>query len=105
MPKFVFVYHGGSKPETEAAIADTMAMWKAWFEGMGSDVVDPGNPVGLSKTVYGDRVEDNGGSNPTSGYSLVNAKDMDDALAKAKACPLLKSGGSVEVAEAIEMTM
>ena len=105
MAKFVLVYHGGSKPETEAAIAETMAKWKAWFEEIGADVVDPGNPVGLSKTVYSDRVEDNGGSNPTSGYSLINAKDMDEAVAKAKGCPLLESGGSIEIAEAIEMTM
>ena len=105
MAKFVFVYHGGSKPETEAAVAETMAMWKSWLEGMGSDVVDPGNPVGMSKTVYADRVEDNGGANPTSGYTLVNAEDINDALAKAKGCPILKSGGSIEVAEAFEMNM
>lgn len=103
MPKFAFIYHGGSKPETEAEVAEVMAKWMAWFEGMGADVVDGGNPVGLSKTVFVDRVEDNGRANPTSGYSLVNAKDMDDAIAKAEKCRILSAGGSVEVAEAIEM--
>ena len=103
MAKFIFVYHGGSMPESDGEVAEVMAMWKAWFEDIGQDVVDRGNPVGLSKTVYSDRVADDGGSNPTAGYSLVRAGDIDDAVAKAKGCPILKRGGSVEVAEVIEL--
>ena len=103
MPKFVFVYHGGGKPSSPEEGAQVMQKWMEWLGGLGSDVVDMGNPVGLSKTVYADRVADDGGSNPTSGYSLVNAKDIDDAVAKAKRCPILESGGNIEVAEAMEM--
>ena len=105
MPKFMFVYHGGSMPETDAEVAEVMAMWKAWFADIGQDVVDPGNPVGMSKTVFADRVADDGGANPTSGYSIVSASDADDAVTKAKGCPILKRGGSVEVAEVIELEM
>lgn len=103
MPKFLFVYHGGAKPETPEAGAAVMAKWNAWFEGMGSAVVDGGNPVGLSKTVTVTGVADNGGANPASGYSIVSAGTIDDAAAKAKDCPILESGGSVELAEIIEM--
>ncbi len=46
---------------------------------------------------------DNGGSNPASGYGLFEAPDLDDALAKAKCCPILAAGGSIEVAQAIDM--
>ena len=71
---------------------------------MGAAVVDGGNPVGMSSTVHGDgSVTGDGGSNPASGYGLFEASDMDDALAKAKGCPILDAGGSVEVAEAIDM--
>jgi hypothetical protein len=39
-----------------------------------------------------------------SGYSLVNAADMDAACAIAKGCPILEGGsGTVEVAEAMDM--
>jgi hypothetical protein len=34
---------------------------------------------------------------------LVEAKDYEDAVARAKGCPLLSAGGSVEVAEAMDM--
>lgn len=103
MPKFLFVYHGGKNPETPEEGEAVMAKWMAWLGGLGGDVVDPGNPVGMSTTVYASKVEDNGGSNPASGYGLVNAKDMKDAIAKAKGCPVLESGGSVEVAETFEI--
>jgi len=48
-------------------------------------------------------VANNGGSNPTSGYSLLEASVMDEALHKAKTCPVLSVGGSIEVAQAIDM--
>ena len=71
---------------------------------MGDAVVDAGNPVGQSSTVQSDgNVTEDGGANPTSGYSLVNADSKDQAVDLAKGCPILEAGGSVEVAEAMEM--
>ncbi len=71
---------------------------------MGAEVIDGGNPVGKSSTVNSDgSVSDNGGSNPASGYGLVEAPDRDDALEKAKGCPILSAGGTIEVAQAIDM--
>ena len=105
MPKFVFAYHGGSMPETEEETAKVMAAWGAWMEANGASLVDPGNPVGMSKTVTADGIEDNGGSNPLSGYTIVSADDMDGAIAIAKGCPILGSDGTVEVAEIHEIEM
>lgn len=104
MAKFLFVYHGGGMPETDADKARVMDAWGQWMGGMGAALVDGGNPVGQSYTVSGKgEVADNGGANPASGYSLVEAASLQDALAHAKGCPILESGGSVEVAEAIDM--
>lgn len=104
MAKYVFVYHGGSKPDTEQQVANVMAAWGAWFEGLGAAVIDAGNPVGLSTTLMSDgSVVNDGGSNPTSGYSLIDAISVEDALDKARGCPVLASGGNIEIAEAIEM--
>ncbi|MHA1190140.1 MAG: hypothetical protein ACTSSQ_06750 [Alphaproteobacteria bacterium] len=108
MPKYVFAYHGGSMPEAEAEAerAEIMAAWGAWMEGIGSDLADGGNPTGVTKTVNADSsVADGGGANPISGYSLVNAADIDAAVAIAAKCPILDGGGSVEVAEAMEISM
>ncbi len=103
MPKFLYVYHGSKKPETPEEGEKVLAKWYAWFEKLGDAVADGGNPVGLSKTVTGRSVVDNGGANPASGYSVISAVDIDDATDKAKGCPIHENGGSVEVAEVIEM--
>jgi hypothetical protein len=104
MAKYLFVYHGGENPETEAEVAEVLDAWGSWMGSMGAAVIDGGNPVGKSSTVKpGGKVDSNGGSNPATGYGLFEAANLDDALAKAKGCPILKSGGSVELAECIDM--
>lgn len=103
MPKFVFAYHGGGMPETEEAQAAAMAAWGKFYEDLGPAIADGGAPVGMSKTVTSTSVEDNGGSNPLSGYTVVTADTIDAACDMAKGCPILNDGGTVEVAEAIEM--
>lgn len=104
MAKYLFVYHGGSMPETPEEGEQVMAAWGQWFAEMGEAVIDGGNPVGQSQTVNSDgSVTADGGANPASGYSLIEASDDADAAAKAKGCPILNRGGSVEVAEAFDM--
>ena len=104
MPKYVYAYHGGSMAETEEEMAELMAAWGAWFEALGEHLVDGGNPISVAKTVQTDgSVTDGGGSNPLSGYGIVNAADIDAAAEMAKGCPVLAAGGTVEVAEAIDM--
>mgnify|MGYP000412735545 CR=1 FL=1 len=103
MPKFIFAYHGGKAPETPEEGEKVMAQWRAWFESLGSAVVDPGHPLGMSKTVSSSGVTDDGGANPISGFSLINAADIDKAAEMAKGCPMLSDGGSVEIAEAFDM--
>ncbi len=104
MAKYLLVYHGGSHPESKEAQQKVMAAWGQWFGSMGKALIDGGNPVGKSSTVRSDgTVVKDGGANPVSGYSLVEAASLDEALAKAKGCPLLAAGGSVEVAQAMDM--
>ncbi|MCH7980846.1 MAG: hypothetical protein IID59_05025 [Proteobacteria bacterium] len=104
MAKYLFVYHGGKNPETEAEVAEVLDAWGSWLGSMGAAVIDGGNPVGMSSTINPDgSVTDNGGSNPVSGYGLFEAPDLDDAIAKGRACPILAAGGSIEVAKAIDM--
>ena len=102
MSNYIFAYHGGKKPESPEAGAELMAKWKAWMGGLGDAMVNPGNPVGMSKTVSSGGVSDDGGSNPLSGFSIVNADSMDTALEMAKGCPHLEHG-TIEVAEVMEM--
>jgi len=104
MAKYLFVYHGGKPASNPAEIKAVMDAWGAWFGSMGAAVIDGGNPVGPSSTVKPDgSLVDGGGANPASGYSLIEASSLADAHKKASGCPLLKVGGTIEIAQAIDM--
>jgi hypothetical protein len=99
MDTYLFVYHGGTIPQTEEDVRAVTAAWLDWFAALGERVIDGGNPVGPVKTVAGDGVVSEGASNPVTGYSLIAAETLQDALDAARGCPILGRNGSVEVAE------
>ena len=102
MPDFVFAYHGGKKPESPEAGAALKAQWQAWLDGLGDAVVNPGTPLGMSKTVSAAGVTDDGGPNHLSGFSILRAETMEAVLEMAKSCPFLEMG-TIEVAQVMEM--
>jgi len=108
MAKYLFAYHGGGGNDsvTEAEMGEIMAAWGAWMGRHSAALVDGGNPCGEAKTVASDgSVSDGGGTNPVTGYGIFNADSLDAAVEIAKGCPVLNSGGNVEVTEAIDIGM
>jgi hypothetical protein len=103
MAEYILAYHGGKMPESPEEGQKVMQEWTAWIERSGSAMVNPGNPVGMSKTVTANGTIDNGGSNPLSGYSIVKADSIDSAIKIAKTCPHLEYEGTIEVAELLQM--
>lgn len=99
MPKYVLVYKGGSVPEGEAEQQKVMAAWGAWFGGLGAAVADGGNPFGPSMAIAADGKATAGGPSMLTGYSVLEAGDLNAATEMAKGCPVLASGGTVEVYE------
>jgi hypothetical protein len=97
MAKFVFIYTGGSRADTEEEQQKQMAAWGAWFEQLGGAVTDMGAPFGASTSVG------NGGTTGATGYTIVTAGSLEDAAGLAQGCPILQNGGAVEVYEAMEM--
>ena len=101
MGKYVLVYTGGAMEQDEAAQQESMNRWMGWFGSLGEAVVDGGAPFGPSATVGPDGAVSAGGGSSLTGYTIISADDLDDAGNKAKGCPVLTSGGSVEIYEAM----
>jgi hypothetical protein len=101
MANFVLLYSGGGMPETEAEQAAVMQAWGAWFGGLGSAVVDGGNPfTPAAKSISSNgTVSDGPIGSPASGYSILAADSLDAATAMAKGCPILLGGGQISVYE------
>ena len=104
MPHFLFAYHGGKQPQTEEETEIEISRWRSWFDRIGPAIVDPGNPVGMTKTVSAEGVTDDGGVNPLSGYTIIHTESIDQAIELARACPIM-GDGSIEVAEIHEVSM
>ncbi len=105
MTNFVLIYSGGTIPESEEDQQAVMAAWGAWYGAMGDAIVDGGNPFSQSKSVNSDgSVSDGPVSNPpATGYTVISADSLDDAVAKVKNHPHTKHGGQVSVYETFTM--
>lgn len=101
MSKFIYIFRGGM-PDTPEAGQKMMTDWNNWLAGMGDAVSDRGAAMGKSSFLDAKGNEAAAGD-PVSGFMIVEAADLPAALRHAKACPIFSAGGTIEVAQALEM--
>ncbi|HEV2427016.1 MAG TPA: YciI family protein [Acidimicrobiales bacterium] len=99
MAKYLLAYRGGGGDDSMND--EVMAAWMGWFGSMGDALKDPGNPFVASTALSpgGSRSEASG----LSGYSIIEAENLEAAAEAAKGCPLLSAGGTIEVYETMPM--
>jgi len=97
MEHFLIVYRGapGGTPE---ASEHNPGKWSAWFETLGTAVIDRGslthNSVEVTSRLLGPKLS----GSTLAGYSLVAAADFNDAVRLAEECPIFDEHGWVEIA-------
>lgn len=92
MTNYLFAYRFPADAVPNTSDADASAAWRAWFEEIGPNVVDTGNPVFESRVVG--EVPANG---RLGGYTIVTADSLDEAAAFAGKNPAIANGASIEV--------
>jgi hypothetical protein len=104
MTNYVLVYKGGAMAESPEEQQKVMAAWGQWFGGLGQALVDGGNPFsGRSSAISSGGGVSDAASSALTGYSIIKADDLSAATAMARGCPVLTSGGSVEVFETLQV--
>jgi len=101
MANFLFVYTGGAgMAQTDEERAASIQEWTTWFDSLGENVLDAGNPfTGEAKSVAnGGEVSDGPVGTLATGYSVIKADSLAAAVEAAKSCPQVK-GGEVTVYE------
>ena len=53
-----------------------MGKWKAWVEGLGENVINPGTPLPVSKIVTSSSVEDDNDPNAMKGLQSLKQKTL-----------------------------
>jgi hypothetical protein len=81
-------------PKNYVGTPEALAAWSAWFDQLGDNLVDRGNPAFVRA-----QLGDCGPNTELGGYTLVSAENLAAALALAAECPMLAAGGGVEVGE------
>jgi hypothetical protein len=99
MPIYLLAYHGGHVDESLEGRTRVMAEFGKWFTELGPRLKDPGNPIARAVTVDGQSATAGGGANPVSGYSVIEADNMDMAIELVKRGPIVQGGRAVEIAE------
>ena len=101
MARFLVTYHGAGMPEGDEARQQALAAFGQWVAKTGKALVDPGAPLGPSKTVSQGSVVDGPAPGPPGGYSVLEADDLDAAVALVQEHPFVGRGGSLQVSAAI----
>ena len=102
MPTYLVTYHGaGGPPPSPEAREQMMTAFGAWVASVGDHMIDPGSPLGPSKSVSSEGVSDSGPGPQIGGYSLIKADDLDAAAGLVKNHPFVGRGGTLQVIEAV----
>jgi hypothetical protein len=101
MAIFLLLYSGGIMPTSEAEQKAVVQEWMDWFGKLGSDLVDGGNPfTPTAKSISSEgKVSTGPVDGMASGYSVIKANSLDEAVSRAKSCPVLKGGAKITVYE------
>lgn len=99
MAKFLVTYHGGQPPADKAQAAKMADAFGGWVAKSGKAIVDPGAPIRSAGQVA------NGTPLPAvdiGGYSIIEAKSVDEAKAICRAHPFVARGGTLQLHEAFD---
>jgi len=99
MAKFLYLYHGGGPPPNPEDGQKVMQAWMAYFGKMGPKIVDGGAPLGPSRAIKG------APNSACTGYSIIEAGNLDEAEKLTDGHPHLMSGGTIEICEALPIGM
>ena len=113
MSEYVFLYRGGETGRSPERIQQSMQKWMAWFKDMTEKghVKNQGQPLeragklvkGSQKAVVDGPIAET--KDVIGGYSIIEAKDLNEAVELSKGCPILEVEGAVEVRPVMQLNM
>jgi len=104
MSNFMFLFRGGERPASPDAMQAEMQKWMNWIQQLreqgkyiaGEPLQGGGKVVSSPRKIITDGPFAEG-KEVVGGYFLLQAETLDEAAEISKNCPILETGGSVEV--------
>jgi len=102
MSKFIYLYRGPAAPILAPEQgAERAAAFGAWMEKAGAALVDVGSPFGAKASVRDDGTQGTAGD--LTGYTIVEADDLDAAKALTDGLPFLSGRDGACAVEIFEL--
>jgi hypothetical protein len=111
MSEYVFLYRGAERPTSPQEMQQIMQKWMTWMQDLTrkGHIKDKGQPLeptgkvvrGSQKTVTDGPFAET--KDLVGGYTLIEAKDLDEAAELSKGCPIFERNGFVEVRPVMKM--
>lgn len=103
MTKYMLLYRGtkgmGDTPAERQRLAQA---WMAWYQQLGTAIIDGGHAFGTASTIAGDNTRIDGAPSELTGYVIIEAVDANSAEQLAAGCPALDApDGRIEIHEAL----
>ena len=111
MSEFVYLYRGGENGRSPEQAQQMMQKWMTWLQGLAEKghIKDQGQPLertgklvkGKQKTVTDGPFAE--AKDVVGGYTLIEARDLEQAAELSKGCPIFEVDGAVEVRPVMKM--
>jgi hypothetical protein len=102
MPKYLVTYHEtGQMPHDPESMAKAREAFMQWAGKTGAALVEPGAPIGATRVVSSSGAEPGSADGPFNGWSVVEAPDVDAAMAILADHPFIGRGGLLQVSEPV----
>ena len=113
MSEFLYLYRGGEQGGSPERMQQMMQKWVTWLTELGQKghIKDQGQPLEpVGKLVKGKQKAVTDGpfaeaKDVVGGYTLIEARDLDQAVELSKGCPIFEVEGAVEVRPVMKMDM
>jgi len=113
MSEFVFLYRGGETGGSPERMQQRMQRWMSWLKDLTEKghIKDQGQPLERAgKLVKGKRKTVTDGpfaeaKDIVGGYTLIEARDLEQAVELSKGCPIFEADGAVEVRPVMKMNI
>ena len=102
MSQFLIVYLGGDQPKSPEEGQKAYAKYQQWMSEMGDAFITM-KPIKDTHTLNPDGSTTESGKIGMSGYNIIEADSMEQALEMARKNPFLDTNGTLEVSELIDM--
>ena len=77
--------------------------YRNWLISLGDSIISAANPLKDTHVIHSDGKVEAGSTTEMSGFSVIEAGSIEEAVRISQTCPFQKIGGTLEVSELVQM--